>query len=219
MRAGITVLLGAGVVLAVLALVTGVTVCLRRGGRRRWIAWLTIGAAVGAAVEIAPRVVISRDVNLDCAGTTAHTSLSAAPVAWQILTGGLRVDVHIGPSQIRHIVTKRLASTALSDASVTLIDGAIEMSANVLVGPTTLPATVTLTPAVANGRLTLAPSGGTLAGRPLPAAVLGKPAGGGASGLAAGASAEASLSCDGGQKGTPTSATVDPGGLTVAMRL
>jgi hypothetical protein len=229
-RTALTLGLTAGAVVVVLALAASVLLCVwpvrGRLRLRAALVALAVVVVVGGAEEIVPRVVVSRDVTIGCAGTTVQLTLADTPVTWQMLTGGLRVNVHIGADQVKHLVADRLAGTRLSGASITLLSGAIQVSAQVPLASGTLPATVDFTPVVSGGQLTAVPGSVTIAGRQIPVGMLKVLASGtgGAGGAEAGSLAGKFAVCGGGgqlsgQQVTPTSVTVAPDGLTVGVRL
>jgi hypothetical protein len=226
-RTELTLCLTAGVVVVVLALAASVLLCVwpvrGRLRLRAALVALAVGVAVGGAEEVVPRVVVPRDVTIDCAGTMVQLTLADTPITWQVLTGGLRVNVHIGAGQVKRLVADRLAGTRLSGASVTLLSGAIQVSTQVPLASGTLPAMVDFTPVVSGGRLTAVPGSVTVAGRQIPAGML-KVLARGTGGADAGFLAGKFPVCGGsgrfsGQQVTPTSVTVGPDGLTVGIRL
>ncbi|MBF4160840.1 hypothetical protein [Nocardioides acrostichi] len=164
-------------VVALLGLVAAVvlgTVPLRgRRHARAAIACGVVGLVVLAGLETVPRVAAGHGVGDPCLGGAIDVSFAGRSVTQQLLTGGLEFDVHVTPQQLQTMVGERLAGSQVSDPTVRLAAGALEIDATVDSPLGSLPVVVRVAPESSGGGTRLALDSVSVGGQEIPKAALG----------------------------------------------
>ncbi|WP_084128962.1 hypothetical protein [Demequina sp. NBRC 110055] len=144
-----------------------------RGGRRGLaVAGGIAGIVLVVAADLLPRAIAESHL-VPPTDEGVDVVLSSLPLAVQSLTGGTRVDVHVGAQAVTERLDEALTGTPLEGATLTLGDGVIAATGDVDVRgmALTMRAEVALT--VADGALTPTLESLTVAGLEVPPDALG----------------------------------------------
>ncbi len=132
------------------------------------------GAAVClVALETVPRLLVEGEVDA-CGLEDLDVRLSTTPLAWQAATGGFRSEVRVPADVVTAMVADQLAEGTLVAPQVTLTEDVVLIDAVVDAPMGRVPIEVHLDVSVEEGRLVLAPREVHVAGRVVPADMVGR---------------------------------------------
>jgi hypothetical protein len=138
------------------------------GRRSRAVVIGVVLVVVGlVALDVVPRQLAGSGQVTACGLEDLEARIAAAPIPWQLVTGGLRGAVVVPPEAAIDLVERRLSDTALVDPEVSLVDEAVKVDAFVDAPIGRVPVQMLLDVATDEQGLTFEPSEVSVAGRKL----------------------------------------------------